>query len=397
MELKKRMGGKNIKKEAVKHYRRHWFLFKLLRTLVSPALKYIFAFHCKKEKALKRPSLIIANHYMDLDPALMLLDFSDCIYFVASEHIFRLGFPTQLLKFVFSPIPINKAQSDPSALREIFSRLKAGFSVGIFAEGNRSFNGLTGDDIPFSTAKLVKMSGADMITYRIEGAYFASPRWSKKLRRGKVTGAVTGRYSAEELQSMTHEEIFTLIQRGISGDSYRWQKENQIPFKGKDIAEHIETALYLCPKCKKLGTIHSQGSRFFCGCGLDAAYTETGFIEGAPFTTVTDWDKWQTEELAEIVNNSGDEPICVDENQRLFLVWAAMKDTLIGEGPMSISRNEFCCAGMTFPLQQIRQFACLGKMTLIFSLKDGTQYEVKSVAPRSALKYLQIYRILQNE
>ena len=372
-------------------------MLKLLRILTGPALKYIFAFHCKKEKALKRPSLIVANHYMDLDPALMLLDFPDLIYFVASEHIFRLGFLTKLLQFVFSPIPINKAQGDSSALREIFGRLKAGFSVGIFAEGNRSFNGLTGNDIPFSTAKLVKMSGADLVTYRIQGAYFASPRWSKKLRRGKITGAVTGRYSAETLKTMTHEEIFNVIQQGISDDSYQWQKENQIPFRGKDIAEHLETTLYLCPKCKKMGTLHSQGSRFFCDCGLDAVYTETGFIEGAPFTTVTDWDKWQVQELAAIVNNCGDEPICTDTHQKLFLVHAATKGTLVGEGDMYISRSEFCCAGMVFPLQQIRQFAGIGKMTLVFSLKDGTQYEIKSVAPRSALKYLHIYRILCNE
>jgi hypothetical protein len=81
----------------------------------------------------------------------------------------------------------------------------------------------------------------------------------------------------------------------------------------------------------------------------------------------------------------------------MFLVHAAVKQTLAGEGTMYISRNEFCCGGKVFPLQQIRQFAVIGKMTLLFSLKDGTQYEIKSVAPRSALKYLEIFRVLHNE
>jgi hypothetical protein len=97
------------------------------------------------------------------------------------------------------------------------------------------------------------------------------------------------------------------------------------------------------------------------------------------------------------VNNAADDPICSDINQQLVLVKAALEETLAGEGPMSISRTEFHCAGMVFPLQQIKQFAIVGRMTLLFALKDGTQYEVRSVYPRSALKYLKIFDILQKE
>ncbi|MDR0474272.1 MAG: 1-acyl-sn-glycerol-3-phosphate acyltransferase, partial [Treponema sp.] len=241
------------KKETVKHYRRHLFLMGLMRISVVPVVRFILRYRCKKEKGPKTPSLVIANHYTDLDPGMIVAGFSGYMYFVASEHAFRWGFVTKLLNFAFSPIPINKAQADSSALREILHRLKAGCSICIFAEGNRSFNGSTGNILPFSTAKLVKMSGADLITYRLEGSYFASPRWSKKMRYGKTRGMVTGKYSAEQLKSMTLEQIFSVIQQGISDDSYKWQKENRIPFRGKDIAEHIETVLYLCPKCRKIG------------------------------------------------------------------------------------------------------------------------------------------------
>jgi hypothetical protein len=142
-------------------------------------------------------------------------------------------------------------------------------------------------------------------------------------------------------------------------------------------------------------TIHSSGNNFFCNCGLNVIYTETGFLEGAQFSTITDWDKWQKEYLPYIVNNAGNEPICADDHQQLFKVQPALDNTFIAEGPIHISREAFHCAGMVFPLQQIKRFTAIGKMTLLFALNDGTQYEVCSAFPRSPLKYLEIVRILK--
>jgi len=169
--------------------------------------------------------------------------------------------------------------------------------------------------------------------------------------------------------------------------------------KEKNRAENIEIVLYLCPRCKKIGTIHSQGNHFSCACGLNAEYTETGSLEGEnlTFTTITDWDKWQSEYITQIVGSAGDEPICSDDNQQLFLVQSAVGNTLIAEGTMYISRTEFHCAGMDFPLPQIKRFTILGKMTLFFTLNDGSQYEVRSVSPRSPLKYLEIMRTLKQD
>ncbi|MDR0487341.1 MAG: 1-acyl-sn-glycerol-3-phosphate acyltransferase [Treponema sp.] len=384
------------REKKVKHYRRHLFLMWVMRPFIVLFLRLIMGYQCKREKGPDTPSIIIANHNTDFDPAFVMLGFTNYIYFVASEHSFRMGFRSKLLTFVFAPIPINKVQTDSSTLKEIFHRLKAGFSVCIFAEGNRSYNGVTGS-VPFSTAKLVKMSGVDLITYRLEGGYFTTPRWADKKRIGTITGRVRGRYSAEELRSMPPQQILNVIERDIHEDAYERQKEKPVCYRGKNPAEHIETVLYLCPNCKKTGTIHSKGNRFSCGCGLEAVYTETSFLEGAPFSTITEWDRWQAEQLAQIVNSSGDEIICADDNQRLFKVIPAKGSVFAAEGPMRISRTEFYCAGMVFPLREIKQFAIIGKMTLLFALNDGTQYEVHSAFPRSALKYLEVFRILRNE
>ena len=373
----------------------HRFVFLLLRHTIAPLIKRIMRYSFDKQKGPDAPSILISNHNTNLDPALVAMCFSRHMYFLASEHAFRNGFKSKLLKFFFEPIPINKSRNDIFAIKEMLRRLKSGASVCLFAEGDRSFAGATGP-VSLSTAKLVKTSGADLITFRLEGGYFTSPRWAKNTRRGKMTGKRVNRYAAEDLKAMTVRQVNSVIERDIFEDAYERQKANLIRYKGKNLAENIETVLYICAACGRLGTIRSRGDRFFCGCGLDAAYTETGFLDGEalPFTTIAEWDHWQFGKLAEIVDGSNGLPICADEGQTLFKVQPAAGSTHVGTGQMRISRDVFHCAGFDFPIEKIIRFAVAGQMTLLFSLKGGDSYEVHSGAPRSALKYKEVFRIL---
>jgi len=379
----------------MKNYLFHRFVFVLLRYTAVPFIKRAMRYSCEKRKGPDVPSIIIANHNIDLDPGLVAMAFSRHMYFIASEHALRNGFGSKLLKFAFAPIPINKSKADVFAIKDMLNKLKEGANICLFAEGDRSFNGTTGP-IPPSTAKLIKTSGADLITFRLEGGYFTNPRWAKKRRRGRMTGRYINKYSAAELKSMSNPEINALIERDIYEDAYERQKANLVRFTGKDLAENIETVLYLCPACEKIGTIRSEGNRFSCSCGLEAEYTETGLLSGdaLPFSTMTEWDDWQRAKLEEIVGASGKETICSDEGQSLLFVHSARDSSLIGTGLMTISRDSLCCAGYAFPIDQIMRVVVAGQMLLLFALKDGTSYEVHSNSPRSALKYREIFRIL---
>jgi len=240
------------------------------------------------------------------------------------------------------------------------------------------------------------MSGAALITFRLEGGYLTTPRWGKVRRKGKIRGSVTGRYSALELKAMTSEQVLDVITEGTYENAFERQRERPVRFLGEDLAEHIEIVLYLCPRCKKIGTIHSHGNRFSCDCGLNGEYMETGFLEGEelPFSTIADWDQWQSGELALMVSKAGDEPICADDNQKLYKILPASGNILVGEGSMLISRSELRCAGQIFPLQEITRLVIVDRMTLDFETRDGTPYEILSDTPRSALKYLEIYNRL---
>ncbi|MCL2124702.1 MAG: 1-acyl-sn-glycerol-3-phosphate acyltransferase [Oscillospiraceae bacterium] len=382
-------------KATMKHYRLHRFMFIIFRRTAGLYIKRMMKYKCEKRKGPEAPSIIIANHNTNLDPVLIAMSYSRHMYFLTSEHVLRKGIASRLLRFFLNPIPINKSKTDANAIKEMIRRVRAGGNVCFFAEGDRSFSGTTGP-ITNSAAKLVKKSGADLITFRLEGGYFTAPRWARKQRRGGMRGRHVNRYSSEEIKTMSAEQITRLIESDIYEDAYERQKASLIRYRGKNLAEGIETVLYLCPRCEKLGTLKSEGERFFCGCGLDAVYSETGLLvgDGLRFSTIREWDEWQTEKLSEIVDGAGDSPICSDEGQVLYVVRTAAESLQVGQGTMEISRDEFHCAGHSFPMEQITRFAVTGQMTLIFALRDGTSYEVYSQWPRSALKYREIYRIL---
>ena len=167
---------------------------------------------------------------------------------------------------------------------------------------------------------------------------------------------------------------------------------------GKKRIKNIETILYLCPDCNRLGTIKSKGKRFFCDCGLKGSFTKEGFLNGdsLQFSKITEWCKWQIEQLPIIISKSGYEPICTDHDQQLYM-HQANKKVLAGEGVMYIDNTVFHCAGISFPLANIHEFSTSGQQMLLFTLLDGKAYEVRSRYPLSTLKYRDIFRTIAGD
>jgi 1-acyl-sn-glycerol-3-phosphate acyltransferase len=349
------------------------------------------------------PALVISNHTTDLDPLFVGCSFPGHLYFVASEHVFRMGFASALIRFFFSPIIFSKGSTDVRALRDILVRLRRGARVCLFAEGNRSFSGRTGR-IDVSTGKLARLSGAALITYRLRGGYFFSPRWSRKMRRGPVRGEPVGFYPPEKLKSMTAAEITALIERDIYEDAYETMRNEARPYRGKALAENLETALYLCPRCGGMGTLGSRGDVLSCVCGLAVRYDEYGalrpvFRDGESaggekvFATVSDWWFWQDTAVEKIAGAAGSEPICADEGESLFEVKAGSGLRFLERGRLSLGREGLCCGETRFPLEDIPALAVTGQRTLVFAAR-GKRYELRNDKPRSAAKYQRVFEVL---
>lgn len=385
-------------KEQSKQIRVYLFL----RLLVGHLIARILGFRSDKVHIDSTPYLVISNHVTDFDPILLGVAFDRHMYFVAGEHVFRGNAVMRFAGRTFSPISRVKGRTDAFAAKQILSKLKEGANVCLFAEGNTTFNGLT-EPVFSSTGRLAQISGATLVTYRLEGGYLAAPRWAKLRRKGPVTGRCVGVYPPEQLRSMSAEAITAAINADIFEDAFQRQAGTGHIYKGKDLAERLELALYQCPRCGRIGTLRSSGDLFACTCGLRVRYSEAGTFESAdgapvPFRNVRDWDAWQTEQMRALAASMPAEPVFSDEGFVLRKISETHDTEESARGTLSISAHELRCGrcggGRTFPLSEIAGLAIHGAYTLVFTATGG-YYELRPEEPRCARKYYTFFHLLK--
>ena len=215
-------------------------------------------------------------------------------------------------------------------------------NVCVFPEGNRTWDGVTAEFLP-SIGKLARSSGASLVTYKLTGGYFASPRWAgNSIRRGKMHGAAVRVYSPEELRAMSPQEINEHIVSDLHEDAYERQRKNPVRFEGKALAEHLERLLFLCPKCGRMHTLQSRDDTVRCWkCGFSFRYLPTGFLVGEdiPFDNLRDWTRWQKGEIVRLCDEAEDKPIFTDTDVRVDTVVSGSGTKLLGRGDMLFHAN----------------------------------------------------------
>lgn len=400
--------------------RRYAVVFTVLRPLFYLYLRLFYNYRAAPcpEPAPGQPALILANHNCNLDPFLLAASFRRPIFFVASDHIFRLGFVSRLISFLVAPIPIVKSQIDLKTLRRIREIMSQGGIVGLFPEGNRSFNGKTGWISP-ATGKLARQLKSTLILYRIDGGYMTTPRWARSLRRGKMTGQAVKIIQPDELARMTPEAIQIEIETALQADAYREQRITPVPFKGSNLAENLELTLFVCPRCLSMATLKSKNNAVFCNCGLHLIINQLGFFEpqdewsrkqsqaGRLLESVAAWDEWQRKYLIQQMSNNKTLSLCSDpaslifsdKEQQLIKLERAVKSISLAHGSLQLycDRLEFKSRqkSWTFKLEDISRIIVHGRMTLQFTTADGITYEVRTSSLRSAYKYVILFNLLQ--
>ena len=366
-------------------------LYPAAKLLMKGLLNYSFELGPKVEG----PCLILSNHVTDFDPILVGLSFPEHMYYVAGENVMRMGFLSRLVSRYASVIQRVKGTTDAEAALQILRTLRKGRNVCMFAEGNRTFTGETLPVVP-ATAKLVKLSRSTLVTYRLQGGYLSTPRWSTHRRKGRMTGAPVGVYPPEELKKMSEAEIADLLRRDLYENAYETQAKAPVAFRGKALAETLETALYLCPQCHRIDTLHSRGDRFFCDCGLSMTLDEYGFFQGKdlPFQTPLDWDKWQTGEMEKLAEGLGDEPAFFDEDQTLNRKEDDHRLTPLTTGRMALYRDKLVVGDHAFLLRDLRGIGLIQRQGMVFSTAEG-DFAITAKRLRCVRKYQTLFEFLK--
>lgn len=432
--------------------------YKIVSTLVRPAFKLFYHFDFEKPVTLPKPAIILANHTTDYDPLLLAGLIKNQFYFLASENCFRKGNFSKLLVWGFAPISKIKGASDTLAVMKTIRYLKEGKSVCIFPEGGRTFNGKT-LPVEAATGKLVKISGASLVTARIEGGYLTLPRWGfgrRKGGKGGWSGKIVNIYSPEKLKAMSQQEITDLISKDIYFDAYEKQAQKPIRYRGKDLAYGMECGVCVCPACKTIGSIKSKGNSVFCtSCGLSTELDEYGFFtnKAFPFKHYGEWDAWQESFYKDYVagfagtSESNDEagfagaelddgikaggaelnggtkaadtcekPLVYDDGVSLRTINADHEEKLLGRGRFSLYLDRFVfepdaslsleagvsdCQKLELPISRIPDSSVFSRTNFNFTDDEGLHYELYTdhlINDRllNVRKYNSIWKILRN-
>ena len=378
--MKDRMGG-----VRVEQYERHLRIWRWLQLVLQPWITRKFRL-THEDLDLDGPVLLVSNHVCAWDPLLVAMSLKKKhVYYVASEHLFRLGLVTKVLNALVAPIPRRKAAAGSDTAKACLRHLRVGHSICLFAEGEQCWDGKSQPVFP-ATGKLAKSSGAALVTFRIEGGYLSCPRWGKGVRRGKVHVHPVNIYSPEQLKTMTPQQIDQAIDRDISENAWERQREAPVAYRGRRLAEGLERALYLCPGCGKIGQLHTKDDRIYCRCGFERRYTETGFFSPeTPFAHLGEWDSWQRKML-----QAGDYPhrelLFSDDGFQLDRIGSGHRETTLATGAICQYEDRLECGGYSFPMSKISNMAAVLTALLLFSY-EGEYYQLSTRSGANIRKY----------
>jgi 1-acyl-sn-glycerol-3-phosphate acyltransferase len=237
----------------------------------------------------------------------------------------------------------KKGMPDLYAVRTMFELIKRGYAVGIFAEGDRCWDGETAEIIK-NIPGLVKMAKVPIRLARLRGNYLCMPRWAEVERQGKILVDFTT-IGKEELESLSKTELFQKISNFLYRNDVKDPELRSYTFGGQDLALGIQYLIWLCPACRSHDTIKGEGNTIICthcqgrwqldGYGSINPANEAG-------VDIKDWSDWQKREIEKNVDlENHQKPITISKDVELQLV-EGKKELTCGAGDLILFKDKTC-------------------------------------------------------
>jgi 1-acyl-sn-glycerol-3-phosphate acyltransferase len=289
------------------YHRASWALLKALYS--ESSLKSVRAVGA--EELPSGPFLVVADHANYLDPyAIGTFSPMPIRYMANIEGVHPAK---AALAGVVGAYGRRKGASDIGALRRTIELARSGEAIGIFPEGDRSWDGasvLPRAGMGKLARRLAKECGLPLVIAKQKGNYLSKPRWATKRRRGPWDIQFAA-FGADELVRMSDGLVEKIITAALTKNEIKDAKAEGRRFEGEALAEGIGRMLWRCPVCGKTDSIQGRGDvASCCRCGsrweLDAncgvrSINAPLSIHAARIEDLKDWNDWQVSTLPELV------------------------------------------------------------------------------------------------
>ncbi len=253
-------------------------------------------------EGLKPPYMLLSNHmyFIDFLVCAMALGNTRVNNVVSIDGYYRRPWLMELI----GSIGTRKYTMDLHLIKSINKVLKRGDVLSMYPEARYTPAGIT-NYIPESLGKLVKMNKVPVVVMLHRGNHLYSPFWDfRHKRKAPLRATLTQILTAEQVKSMSVEEINKAIVDAMQYDDYRYQKENGIRITEPFRAQGLHKVLYQCPHCLKESEMDSEGAEIFCkACGKRWLWQEDGYLKAVEgeteFDHIPDWYRWEREQVKE--------------------------------------------------------------------------------------------------
>ncbi len=211
------------------------------------------------------PVILLGNHTAAADPVCMLCALKRPVHFMASEALFRKPRLGRIMRRM-GTFPKAKYARDKEAVSKLLMHNGAGRVVGMFPEGNRSWNGRTQDLQP-GLGWLIKKADGPVVFARNLTAWMLQPRWAVYPRWVPIRLELSEPWTVP--QDWTTQQIEEEVRRRIE------VRPEEIAIEGIAIgirmALGLPAFLWACPSCFALDglAVHPRSdNKVLCGsCG----------------------------------------------------------------------------------------------------------------------------------
>jgi len=261
----------------------------------------------KEVRKIKGPKLILATHQSFIDfPMLLMGVMPRMVNWIVGIDEYHRG---EFLMYSLGGIPKKKYTHDIVAVKyAIHSLRRKKKSVVMYPEAGYEYAGIN-ERIDKSIGKLIKLAGVPVIMCKCNGNFLDSPQWDKHpYRRIRKEAHMYVIANAEEVKTLSSDELQARVDKAFIKDEYKWQVENNLHIKSKFRAKGLHNILYKCPHCGQESQMDSAGIHLWCNaCGskweMDTLSRLHGLNTDKGFSHVPDWYRWEREEVRKEVRS----------------------------------------------------------------------------------------------
>jgi 1-acyl-sn-glycerol-3-phosphate acyltransferase len=331
-------------------------LFSLTYLLGKVLFRVVFPMKVEGRERLPQtgPAVIVANHACYLDPIFLTAASNRFIRFLTTAEMMRTRAGRWLFTR-FGSIPIRRYASDPGAVRKLFACLRGGEIVGIFPEGERSWDG-NPLSIAAAVRKLLARLDVPIVPARIEESYAILPRWAKIPLPGRIRVC----FFPPRIPPFSKEDVTDIL--GLIAV----QSDGQTRFTRS--VTGIERLLWACPNCSTIGSITAHRQTIRCKscqaswtidrqlilCSADGSSTPLADISAV----LSDGELFQAQRTLLSIG-------------RVDLLRGSARLQLVASGQARYEGQELHVGSQTFPVQEIRSLTTEGNTRLDLGFGDG--------------------------